>query len=117
MMKSLKSVVFGLTLVAGSLMFASASKAGPNDGPAAAPLVGVPDQGQAQLFAVVRADGSIARTGGANPATTGKIPGFTGAYKVGFFRNVRGCAYIATIGGSSNVGVPAPGQIVTEGRV
>src|SRR5262249_1944431 len=69
------------------------------------------------LFAVINANGTIARTGGANAATTAKLPAEgAGAYKVGFNRNVRGCAYVATIGGNVNVGTTAQGQIETEGR-
>jgi hypothetical protein len=100
-------------------MFSGATIAaeGPNDGPGAAAVgVGIPDLGQAQLFAVIRANGTIARTGGANPATTNKIAGFTGAYQVGFNRNIRGCVYIGTLGGSINLGTPPDGFVVVEGR-
>lgn len=69
--------------------------------------------GSATLWAVVNADGTVARSDGhlsaANLAT--------GEYEVIFRRNIRNCAYIATIGGSGSVGTEPTGEITVIGRV
>src|SRR5215471_16615529 len=50
------------------------------------------------LWAVVNADGSLARAG--CPGTTSAIRG--GGFQVIFPRNVRDCAYVATVGDSGS---------------
>lgn len=108
----------GFALMTASGFMSATATAGPNDGPVApAPVLPIGTAlGSADLWAVINANGTIARSDGANAATTAKLVGFTGAYKVGFFRNVRGCVYVATLGGSSNVGTPPNGILVVEGR-
>jgi hypothetical protein len=105
-------------VMTGSGFMSAIATAGPNDGPAAvAPMLPIGTQlGSADLWAVISANGVVARSDGANPATTGKLAGFPGAYRVGFFRNVRGCVFVATLGGSTNVGTPPNGLVVVEGR-
>src|SRR5260370_39791758 len=53
-----------------------------------------------QAWAVVNADGSLAR-GSSDVVSSTKIGGFAGAYDVEFDDNVRGCLYVATIGNST----------------
>jgi hypothetical protein len=109
----------GFALMTASGFMSATATAGPNDGPVAAAQPVLPigtALGSADLWAVINANGTIARSDGANAATTAKLVGFTGAYKVGFFRNVRGCVYVATLGGAANVGVPPNGLVVVEGR-
>ena len=53
--------------------------------------------GSANLWAVINADGTIARSDGGNPATTTKLGGL-GAYQVGFRRRVDVCAFSAVVG-------------------
>jgi len=81
----------------------SAGPAGPA-GPAGAPAT--------KLFAVVNADGSLARGSGA-PTATQSGPG---EYQVRFNQNVRNCAYTATIGLSGSVGTSEPGEITVVGE-
>lgn len=64
------------------------------------------------LFAVVNADGSLARGFG---AVSSQNLG-TGNYEVIFNVNVRNCAYVATIGLSGSVGASLPGEITVVGR-
>lgn len=71
--------------------------------------------GSATLWAAINADGTIARSDGANATTTAAISGFTGSYQVGFYRNVTGCSYVATIGNAGS-GNPAHGTIVVAAR-
>jgi hypothetical protein len=66
-----------------------------------------------QLWAVVNRNGRVARGQGALDANRlGR-----GAYEVLFDRNVRRCAYTATIGLSGSEGFEAPGEITVVGRV
>jgi hypothetical protein len=67
------------------------------------------------LWAVVNADGTIARSDGASIGASGLIPGFAGSYQVIFKRNVTGCVYVATIG-NAGAGNPAHGSIVVAAR-
>lgn len=81
----------------------SVGPAGPA-GPAGAPAT--------KLFAVVNANGTLARGSGAPTATRGG----TGVYAVRFNQNVRNCAYTATIGLSDAAGASAPGEITVVGE-
>ncbi|SMH48051.1 hypothetical protein [Mesorhizobium australicum] len=51
--------------------------------------------GTAQLFAVVSANGSVSR--GKGEASAIRVS--AGYYRVGFYRNIAACAYVATVGG------------------
>ena len=64
------------------------------------------------LWAVVSSDGRLVRDKGAQDAN--RVG--TGRYEVIFARNVRSCAYIASIGLPGAEGVAPPGQISTAGR-
>ena len=64
------------------------------------------------LFAVVDANGTLARGRRAVSAT--RLG--TGAYEVVFRRDVRRCAYVATIGLSGSAGSSLPGEITVVGR-
>jgi hypothetical protein len=64
------------------------------------------------LFAVVNANGTLAFGFGAVSST--KLA--TGEYQVIFNRNVRDCAYVATIGLSGNLGGSPAGEIAVVGR-
>ena len=64
------------------------------------------------LWAVVDGDGRLARDEGARDADRLS----PGRYEVLFNRNVRNCAYVASIGLSGHEGVASPGQISTAGR-
>jgi hypothetical protein len=63
------------------------------------------------FYAVVRRNGTLARDRGAVDAQ--RIT--EGQYAVIFFRNVRNCAYVATIGTPRSVGLEAPGEITVAG--
>ena len=65
------------------------------------------------LWAVVSSDGRLARDKGARDANRLR----TGNYEVIFERNVRSCAYVATIGLPGAEGMASPGQISTVGRL
>jgi hypothetical protein len=71
--------------------------------------------GSATLWAVINANGTVARSDGANVGQTGLIAGFAGSYEVIFRRDVTGCAYVATIG-NAGAGNPAHGSIVVAAR-
>jgi hypothetical protein len=64
------------------------------------------------FWAVVNSDGTLARDRGAVSAQQLS----TGEYEVIFFRNVRDCAYVATIGISGSVDSSQPGEITVAGR-
>jgi hypothetical protein len=64
------------------------------------------------LFAVVNADGTLARRFGAVSSQRLAL----GSYEVIFNRNVRDCAYVATIGLSGSTGSSPPGEITVVGR-
>jgi hypothetical protein len=63
------------------------------------------------LWAVVRDDGTLVRDHGATHVTTAG----TGNYRVFFNRNVRQCAYVATIGLPGASGTESPGEITVVG--
>jgi ABC-type antimicrobial peptide transport system permease subunit len=64
------------------------------------------------FWAVVNSDGTLARDRGAVSSQR-----FTnGEYEVIFSRNVRNCAYVATIGLSGSFGISPPGEITVVGR-
>jgi hypothetical protein len=69
----------------------------------------------AQLwFAVVNADGSIARGFPSTPLTGIHIS--TGTYEVDFKTGITSCAYTGAIGLSGTSGASAPGMITVVGR-
>jgi len=69
-------------------------------------------QGQ-NNWAVVAADGTLVRSlSSAGAVSVEKLT--TGQYEVSFAKNVSGCAYEATIGGTANA-VPSQGQISVSG--
>lgn len=67
------------------------------------------------VWAVVNADGSLARHGGACAGTS--VSGSGGSYDVAFPRNIVNCAYVATIGSSARISVVPPGEIEVVGAV
>jgi hypothetical protein len=67
------------------------------------------------FFAVVDSDGTLARGQGAIMAQS-LGSGDEGAYEVLFDRNVRNCAYVATIGIPGSNGESEPGEITVAGR-
>jgi hypothetical protein len=64
------------------------------------------------FYAVVDPDGTLARGKGAIMAQSLG----DGAYEVLFYRGVRNCAYVATIGISGSNGQSEPGEITVAGR-
>lgn len=66
------------------------------------------------FWAVVDPDGTLARDRG---AVSSQMTNDPGGYEVIFFRNVRNCAYVATIGLSGSQGVSAPGETTVVGRI
>jgi hypothetical protein len=71
------------------------------------------DDGDAAiLFAVVNANGTLAR--GHRAVSSSRLG--TGAYEVVFRKDVRRCAYLATIGLSGSAGSSLPGEITVVGR-
>jgi hypothetical protein len=70
------------------------------------------DDDVSTMFAVVNADGTLAR--GARAVSAARLA--TGAYEVTFRKDVRKCAYVATIGLSGSAGSSLPGEITVVGR-
>jgi len=70
------------------------------------------DEDATVLYAVVDANGTLARGHKAVSAT--RLG--TGAYEVIFRKDVRKCAYVATIGLSGSAGASLPGEITVVGR-
>jgi hypothetical protein len=70
------------------------------------------EEGCACLFAVVDRTGVVAR--GKGVVSAARLT--TGQYEVIFNRNVRNCAYVATIGDVDAVGIETTGEITTVGR-
>jgi hypothetical protein len=101
-------------LAVGSLALAGTAYAGSNSGPSAKSPIGT-TLGSANLWAVINADGTVARSDGANVPATGHLVGFTGSYQIIFYRNVTGCAYTATIG-NAGAGNPLHGTIIVALR-
>jgi len=64
------------------------------------------------LWAVVNADGSLARAG--CPGTTSSVVG--SGFEVIFPGNVRQCAYVASVGDSGSTTIPPSGTASAEGR-
>jgi hypothetical protein len=90
----------------------------PQSGEAQAPDVNVAaesreDDDASTMYAVVNANGTLARGRRAVSAT--RLG--TGAYEVIFRKDVRKCAYVATIGLSGSAGSSLPGEITVVGRV
>jgi hypothetical protein len=66
--------------------------------PAVSPLGGGGSNlGSSQMFAVVNADGSIARGKGEGAVARTSL----GVYRIGFLRNLMQCGYVASVGGTS----------------
>jgi hypothetical protein len=53
--------------------------------------------GSSQMFAVVNANGSIARGKGEGAVARTSV----GVYRIGFLRNLMQCGYVASVGGTS----------------
>ena len=70
------------------------------------------DGGGSTLFAVVNADGTLAR--GQKAVSAARLS--TGQYEVVFRKDVRKCAYVGTIGLSGSSGSSLPGEITVVGR-
>ncbi|MGH3931200.1 MAG: hypothetical protein ACRDTF_14630 [Pseudonocardiaceae bacterium] len=66
------------------------------------------------LFAVVNANGTLARGCGARSSR--RVPGSVGTYEVIFDRNVRDCSYVGTVGLSGSSNSSPPGEITVVGR-
>jgi hypothetical protein len=83
----------------------------------ASPEAAAEDEGEENcactLFAVVNANGTLAR--GFRAVSSQRFA--VGRYAVIFNRNVRRCAYVATMGLSGSVGFSPPGQISVVGLV
>jgi hypothetical protein len=83
----------------------------PGGAPVARPAVGANSLCQS-LWAVVRADGSLARAGCAG-TTSGFAAG--GGYQVVFPGNVRNCSYVASRGEPGSQGIQNPGFTTVAG--
>ena len=70
------------------------------------------DDGGGTMYAVVNANGTLAR--GRRTVSATRLG--TGAYEVIFRKDVRKCAYVATIGLSGSAGSSLPGEITVVGR-
>jgi hypothetical protein len=96
---------------------AGASGGGGQNDQAGAPLAaGAATPGTCRhYFAVVNADGTLAR-GGCGVAAVGRGDVGGGSYVVRWTRNALRCATVATIGISGSSGVAASGFVDTAGR-
>jgi hypothetical protein len=94
----------------------AAASGGPNTLPAGQAAATRPAASAASLcqslWAVVNSSGSLARSG--CPGTSSS-PTSTGEYQVTFPRNVRNCAYIATIGLTGDSGTAGDGTVTLAG--
>ena len=79
----------------------------------ATPAASPDNPGPEQLFAVVNANGTLAR--GLFAVSSANLG--TGFYEVIFSRDVTRGAYIATIGSSATSGIEQTGEITVVGRV
>ncbi len=96
MFKIFKTAFLVTALVATPFMsFAQSNASGSAPSPVAPAGAGGSNLGTAQLFAVINANGSVARGKGEAAATRVSA----GYYRIGFYRNITGCAYVATVGG------------------
>jgi len=107
-------------LVAGSAL--AGGGAGPNGVAGKAAAAAAPQFPAAANIAVkgavvVNADGTVARKSAQPFTVTSAAHLSTGSYEVIWNRNVRGCAYIATIGLSGSSGSSPSGEITVVGRV
>jgi hypothetical protein len=111
MKKSLIASVAAIAMLSNVLVaFAGSNTAGPSTtSPVGTAL------GSATLWAAINANGTIARSDGAEASKTFKIAGFNGSYQINFFRNVTGCVYVATIG-NAGAGNPLHGSLVVAQR-
>jgi xanthine dehydrogenase molybdopterin-binding subunit B len=125
MSRSTLSVVLAALLLAGALVALGITRAtaqeNPNSQPSASKYAADDSGGSFQaaartqktvLWAVVNRNGTLARGQGALDANA--FGG--GTYEVLFDRNVRRCAYTATIGLSGAEGTEEPGEITVVGR-
>jgi hypothetical protein len=70
------------------------------------------DDDLSTMYAVVNANGTLAR--GHRAVSAARLG--TGAYEVVFRRDVRKCAFLATIGLSGSAGSSLPGEVTVVGR-
>jgi hypothetical protein len=68
--------------------------------------------GGTHIWAVVNANGTLARNGGACAGTTSSG---SGSYDVNFPKNIVNCAYVVTVGSASRSGTVAPGYATVVG--
>lgn len=114
---SLVVLLIAGALAAFGISRATAQNEAPNSTPSASEAA-VTDDSEFQatqrkrLWAVVKADGTLAR--GVGVRDVNRL--VTGRYEVIFNRNVRQCVYTATIGLPDASGVAAPGEITTASR-
>lgn len=96
MYKILKTSLLVTTLAAmPSLSSAQSNALVGAPSPVAPAGAGGSNLGTAQLFAVINSNGSISR--GKGEASAIRVS--AGYYRVGFYRNIAACAYVATVGG------------------
>ncbi|MBP0018610.1 MAG: glycoside hydrolase family 18 protein [Cyanobacteria bacterium SBLK] len=76
------------------------------------PVMAANGNAETELFAVVNLDGTLARGFGA--VSSQRLS--TGAYEVIFNRNVRNCAYVATVGLAGSSGATEPAAVSVVGR-
>ena len=91
---------------------AALSAGGPNSGTVATGPDAAPDVAKRDRWAVIAADGTFSDGKGVVSSTA--LGG--GAYEVIFNKNVRNCAYVATIGEFEDSGTESPGFITTAAR-
>ena len=103
--------VVGLGAMTAPVAF-SAGGDNANVGPATVTPDAGPDTARRDVWAVVNADGTLARNKGAVSVTHSAG---AGSYIVFFNKNVTGCLYTATIGLSGSSGTSARGFITTVG--
>lgn len=84
-----------LTAFAGNTFAQGQQPPSTTPAPVAPAGAGGSNLGTAQLFAVVNANGSVSR--GKGEASAIRVS--AGYYRVGFYRNIAACAYVATVGG------------------
>jgi hypothetical protein len=102
---------FVVALFTGAMLFSSLVVAENDAYPETNPRVPTGGLGTAVLSAVVNADGTLAR--GSGVTTVDKYG--TGNYGVKFRRNVRNCAYVASIGLSGSSGTESNASIDVVG--
>ena len=114
MVSLFRSTAVAVTLAAAALMHGGLAQAADADNASRSggKLVGARAAAVSGYFAVVNANGTLAR--GKGVVSTRRLD--AGDYEVIFRNSIAGCAFTASIGNTGFVGTATPGEITVQGR-